>query len=619
MVNQANTTTALTSSANPSVFGQSVTFTATVSPVAPGAGTPDRHGHLQGRRDDDRAPAPSSGGVATFTTSTLSVGDPLDHRGLRRRRQLHRPAPPSALSQVVNKANTTTGLTSDTPDPSVADESYQVTWTVTVNSPGAGTPTGNVTVSDGDGNTCSAPVATGFCNLTSGTAGTKTLSATYPGNSSFVGSSGTASHTVNTRQTTTGLVCVPATVVVSEATTCTATVTDTESAGTKSDPAGTVAIASDGSGSIVTSPCVLDGGLNTTDGISTCAIIYTPSAFGTGTHNLSADYTANDDVHAASSDADGFDLTVHLRATSTVVVCVPGTVVVAEDTTCTVTVTDIGTAGTASDPSGTASLYSDSDGTFSPASTCTLVGGLNTTDGISTCAVTYDANTVDGGLHTITAGYAPDDDVHAGSNDTTGIVVTVNSRATTTSVSCDAAVVVGQAASCTIAVTDSDPAGTKSDPSGTVTASSSSTFGAFTGNPCALAGGLNTTDGISTCSVSYTPSAVDGGSHTITAAYSPTDDIHTGSSDTTGDSITVNKADTTTTITSDLPDPTVVNEDYTVSWTVTVDLPGAGSPTGNVTVSDGAGGSLHRRHQRRRVHPPLDREGRQDPDRDVRR
>jgi hypothetical protein len=35
----ANTTTALTSSVNPSVFGQSVTFTATVAPVSPGAGT----------------------------------------------------------------------------------------------------------------------------------------------------------------------------------------------------------------------------------------------------------------------------------------------------------------------------------------------------------------------------------------------------------------------------------------------------------------------------------------------------------------------------------------------------------------------------------------------------
>ena len=39
-MNQAGTSTALSSSANPSVFGQSVTFTARVTPVAPGSGTP---------------------------------------------------------------------------------------------------------------------------------------------------------------------------------------------------------------------------------------------------------------------------------------------------------------------------------------------------------------------------------------------------------------------------------------------------------------------------------------------------------------------------------------------------------------------------------------------------
>src|SRR4051794_18276975 len=37
-VNQASTTTTLTSSANPSVFGQSVTFTATIGVSAPGSG-----------------------------------------------------------------------------------------------------------------------------------------------------------------------------------------------------------------------------------------------------------------------------------------------------------------------------------------------------------------------------------------------------------------------------------------------------------------------------------------------------------------------------------------------------------------------------------------------------
>ena len=39
---KADTNTALSSSVSPSVFGQSVTLTATVTPVAPGAGHSDR-------------------------------------------------------------------------------------------------------------------------------------------------------------------------------------------------------------------------------------------------------------------------------------------------------------------------------------------------------------------------------------------------------------------------------------------------------------------------------------------------------------------------------------------------------------------------------------------------
>src|SRR6185436_10078979 len=40
VVNKANTTTTVTSSQNPSAFGQNVTFTATLAAVTPGSGTP---------------------------------------------------------------------------------------------------------------------------------------------------------------------------------------------------------------------------------------------------------------------------------------------------------------------------------------------------------------------------------------------------------------------------------------------------------------------------------------------------------------------------------------------------------------------------------------------------
>ena len=47
------------------------------------------------------------------------------------------------------------------------------------------------------------------------------------------------------------------------------------------------------------------------------------------------------------------------------------------------------------------------------------------------------------------------------------------------------------------------------------------------------------------------------------------------------------RADTTTTISRDDPDPSVVGEPVTVRYSVAAAAPGAGTPTGNVTVSDG--------------------------------
>jgi len=51
--------------------------------------------------------------------------------------------------------------------------------------PGSGTPTGNVTVSDGLGDACTAAVATGGCSLVFATAGAKTVKANYAGDSNF--------------------------------------------------------------------------------------------------------------------------------------------------------------------------------------------------------------------------------------------------------------------------------------------------------------------------------------------------------------------------------------------------------------------------------------------------
>ena len=108
-----------------------------------------------------------------------------------------------SLVVAAAKVNTTTVITSDAPDPSSVGAAYTVDVSVTRAS-GSATITGTVTVSDGT-DACNDTTPTGgtgatvtySCNLTSTTAGGKTLTATYAGNAAFNGSSGTTSHAVD--------------------------------------------------------------------------------------------------------------------------------------------------------------------------------------------------------------------------------------------------------------------------------------------------------------------------------------------------------------------------------------------------------------------------------------
>ena len=98
---------------------------------------------------------------------------------------------------------------------------------------------------------------------------------------------------------------------------------------------------------------------------------------------------------------------------------------------------------------------------------------------------------------------------------------------TSTNVSCSPPTVgVGQPTSCTATVTDTG-SGTPTTPTGAVSFSSDSP-GGFSSSTCTLSGSGTT----ASCQVSYTPSSVGSGSHTITASYSG-DSAHAASSGTT--------------------------------------------------------------------------------------
>ena len=99
---------------------------------------------------------------------------------------------------TLTKANTTTLITGDSPDPSSVGQSYTVSFTVSGQY--GGTPSGNVVVGEGS-NACTATVAVGSCNISSTSEGLKTITATYTGDANFMASSDSEPHSV----TSTGL------------------------------------------------------------------------------------------------------------------------------------------------------------------------------------------------------------------------------------------------------------------------------------------------------------------------------------------------------------------------------------------------------------------------------
>ena len=240
----------------------------------------------------------------------------------------------ATLNRVVSKANTTTTITSDTPGPSIVGQPYTVSFTVVHATGGAGTPTGNVTVSDGT-NSCIGTVTAGSCSLTSTTAGSKTLMANYAGDTNFNGSaSAGVSHTVNKANTTTTAVNQTATFSAADQTVIlTATVT-ANSPSTATVNQGTVTFTvKQGAtviGSPVTSATITTGSASanfTLPGATVAGTYIIESAYSGGTNfNVSSDNTKTltvkkadtitTAVNASASYSNG-DQTVLLNATVT--------------------------------------------------------------------------------------------------------------------------------------------------------------------------------------------------------------------------------------------------------------------------------------------------------------
>ncbi len=191
-INKANTTTAITSDTpDPSVVGEPVAINFTVTGGAPT--TPTSNVTVSDGTQSCTATVATGTCSITFTAlgakllTATYVGDT----------NFNGSASAPSTAHTVNLANTTTSITSDTPDPSAGGQAVTVQYAVAVNAPGSGIPTGNVTVSDGV-DSCTASIAAGQCNIILTTNGARTLTATYAGDANFnTSTSAGAAHTVD--------------------------------------------------------------------------------------------------------------------------------------------------------------------------------------------------------------------------------------------------------------------------------------------------------------------------------------------------------------------------------------------------------------------------------------
>ncbi|MET3960627.1 hypothetical protein ABIE44_000561 [Marmoricola sp. OAE513] len=209
-INPALTTTSLSASPSPSVFGQAVTLHAEVTPNAPATGNPE--GFIAFYVDGAAAPAAfvaTSGGEADFTTSSLAVGAHT-FKAVYSSTDLNFFTSASAVvNHDVNKAATKTVVTSSA-QPAVFGQPITFTANVSVLAPGAGAPSGTIVFKDGATTIGSEPVSASTGEQASITVsnlsvGSHAITATYSGDDSFNGSVGNTAQTVTRAQTTTSI------------------------------------------------------------------------------------------------------------------------------------------------------------------------------------------------------------------------------------------------------------------------------------------------------------------------------------------------------------------------------------------------------------------------------
>ncbi len=538
------TVLAITSSLNPSLNGQSVTFNANVSNTANETPT-GTVTFLDGTTT--LGTGTLAGGSTSFTISTLTAGNhaitasyPGDSQNAS--------AVSTVLTQVVKEASaaTTTTLTSTTNNTAAgAPVSFTATVNIVTANSGNGNITGTVTFEQGSNVLGTATINAGTATSSSGVAtinltdlpvGTDNITAVYAGNANYAAStSSPITQTVISATTRTVIASATNPAVAGAALSLTATVT-----GNGGAPTGNVNFL-DGSSSLGSAP------LNA-QGVATLSVA--GRFWSVGNHSLTAAYGGDANDNASTSQV--LPELINIATTSTTLASSLNPAGLGAGVTFNATVTSQGGI-----PTGNVQFF---DGTSA------IGGGMLTSGNGTSATASFTTTSLAIGAHAITAVYAGD----ALDATSTSSALSENIQSDTIAITLNSTVnptIFAAPLTLTAQVN-----GTGSTPTGTVTLIDGATP---VGMLPVAANGL----------VAFVNPSLAIGAHTLTAVYSG-DTNHAGAS---SSALTETILQATSTTLSTSSNTLVAGQSISLTANVTGNSgkPLAGNPAGSVKFTDG--------------------------------